>query len=381
MGYSRPVQFTVTAIVLSATLATGAPVLKSGVRVIRTLNDTIWVHADTLRVPIAVSKLAITDTLRVVSESPVRLVTALDTAVVPISRTPMSLYFASGPDTTFHVFFHVREEEEDSTKLALLRGNARFGHRRPATLGRFTYSSPADSPLVRLRLQYDLAGVAGTGDDLSRMLRLMHWVHGRVRHDGTRENPLPLNALHLLDVSTREGATCNCRGLGTILNEVYLASGYRSRILTCLPADLEDTDCHVVDIVWLPRESRWVMMDPTHDAWFADRRGRVLGPAEVRAAMVRGDSLRVPDTINWNGQPVTRTHYLNYMAKNLFRFSSPLVSAFGYEFSAPRAWEVCLEPSGYRPKLLATIDSTSVKRAANAFTDDESFFWARPRRR
>ena len=378
MDSSRRTAFAVCALALCAALTTAASNPGSRARLIRTSDDTVWVHLDTLRVPVVVSKLAAGESLRVVTESPVHLVTALDTVEVPISRAPMPLLFASGPDTVLHLFFHVAEEDDDGTKLALLRSNAHFGNRRPSGLGRFTYASGGDSQLVRLRAQYELDRVAGSGDDLARVVHLLHWVHGRVRHDGNRGNPLPLNALHLLDVSAREGAVCNCRGLGTLLNEVYLAMGYRSRLLTCLPADLKDSDCHVVTQVWLPRESRWVMMDPTYDAWFADRRGRVLGPEEVRAAMIRGDSLRVPEGINWNGQRDTRTHYLNYMTKNLFRFSSPLVSAFGYEFSAPRAWEVYLEPSGYRPGLLATIDSTSTTRTADVYIDDKAFFWARP---
>ena len=54
------------------------------------------------------------------------------------------------------------------------------------------------------------------------------------------------------------------------------------------------------------------------------------------------------------------------------------MSAFSYEFSSGRPWEVCLEPSDYRPQRLGTIDSTSTPGAVDLFADDASFFWARP---
>ena len=190
--------------------------------------------------------------------------------------------------------------EPDSGKLALLRASARFGHTRPPAQVEFTYARSTDSSLARLRTRYDLDSVAGLGDDFARISRLSHWVHIRVRHDGNNGNPMPMNSLHLLEVAEHEGKTCNCRGLGTILNEACLSLGYRSRLLTCLPADSSDSDCHVVDMVWLPRESRWVLVDPTFDTRWTDRHGRVLGPAEVRAAMVRGDPLGVAGSPNEN---------------------------------------------------------------------------------
>jgi hypothetical protein len=55
-----------------------------------------------------------------------------------------------------------------------------------------------------------------------------------------------------------------------------------------------------------------------------------------------------------------------------------LASAFAYESSSGRPWEVYLEPSDYRPQRLGTIDRASADHTVDVITGDATWFWARP---
>ena len=106
------------------------------------------------------------------------------------------------------------------------------------TMPRFRYAAPNDRNLVRLRRKFDLDSIAGAGDEISKILNLMTWVHDAVRHDGGSDNPSERNAEAMIELCRREGRGVNCRMLAQILNECYLAMGFKSRFVTCMPRKL-----------------------------------------------------------------------------------------------------------------------------------------------
>ncbi len=230
--------------------------------------------------------------------------------------------------------------------LSILQNYAAFSTVELTDPPRFTYQTSETPELQTLRRTYELDKVAGTGDELSKIKNLMHWVHRQVRHDGKKENPWPMNALHLLEVCAKEKRTVNCRGMATILNEVYLSMGFPSRHITCLPKDTTDMDCHVVNIVYARSLDRWVMMDPTFEAYVMDEKGQILGLEEFRDRLICGKKLTLNPEINWNGEESRDpgTH-LDYMAKNLFHFECPLESVFGFESHTGVRPYVKLEPA------------------------------------
>jgi hypothetical protein len=56
------------------------------------------------------------------------------------------------------------------------------------------------------------------------------------------------------------------RILATVLNDVYLAMGFKSRHITCMSADSDDEDCHVVNIVYSNMLNKWLYVDATWEA-------------------------------------------------------------------------------------------------------------------
>ncbi|WP_310391488.1 transglutaminase-like domain-containing protein [Hymenobacter sp.] len=201
----------------------------------------------------------------------------------------------------------------------------------------FRYQDADNPQLVALRKTYKLDSVAGAGNEVSRFINLLHWVHEQVPHDGNRENPALRNAQDLLTVCQREKRGLNCRGLATVLNEVYLAMGYKARFVGCLPKDTTDQDSHVINAVYSTTQQKWLWMDPTNDAYVMNEQGQLLGIEEVRARLVDGRPLLVNPTANWNHKvSKTKEDYLyQYMAKNLYRLQCPVSSQYDLETRTP----------------------------------------------
>lgn len=245
----------------------------------------------------------------------------------------------------------------------ILRDHAGYAVQPGLDLPDFTYQGPTESELREFRRTYHLDDVAGQGDEVSRIINLMRWVHKTIRHDGSSSNPDPRNALHILDVCRDGKRGVNCRMLATVLNEAYLAMGFKSRHITCLPKYADDPDCHVINIVYAPSLGKWLYMDPSFEAYWRNERGDLLSIAEVREAIIRNEKIVLDKETNWNGQPNDAAGYLQYMSKNLYRFSSPAASEFGYE-SKPVTLRICLEPAGteWKPDTGAAIHTTDAGR-------------------
>ena len=112
------------------------------------------------------------------------------------------------------------------------------------SLSAFTYMNPNDRDLVRVRRYFNLDSIAGAGDEISKIKNLLAWVHNTIRHDGSSYNPEEKNAIALYEICKKEDRGVNCRMMAQMLNECYLAMGFKSRYVTCLPKSYIN-DCHV----------------------------------------------------------------------------------------------------------------------------------------
>ena len=78
---------------------------------------------------------------------------------------------------------------------------------------------------------------------------------------------------------------------------------------------------------------KWIWIDPTFDAYVMNEKGELLGLAEVRERLINGKTLILNPEANWNKKnSQTKEYYLEtYMAKNLYRLETPLVSEYDSE--------------------------------------------------
>lgn len=247
----------------------------------------------------------------------------------------------------------------------------------------FRYQA-ADAPqLAMLRKTYKLDSIAGAGTDVSQMINLMHWVHERVPHNGTIENPKLRNAHDLLTVCQQEKRGLNCRGLATVLNEVYLAMGFQSRFVGCLPKDTADFDSHVINSVYSTSQKKWLYMDPTQDAYVMNEQGNLLSIEEVRERLINGQPLLLNPTANWNHkQSATKEEYLyRYMAKNLYQLETPVSSEYNLETRATgktiQYVRLLTQPAAAKAPPIST-DKVGTTTLISYTTSNAAAFWQPP---
>ena len=234
------------------------------------------------------------------------------------------------------------------------------------------YDQPTDSLLQRTRRMLNVDSIAGQGNDISRMQRIMTWLHDHVRHDGNSEWPkCAYNAPDLYALAQREGRGYNCRFMAIMLCEMYQSVGIPARYLVCVPKDYtEDSDCHVICVAWSDSLQKWVWMDPTWDAYVMDENGLLLNPGEVRERLVKGSPLFINDYANWNHENKTNVdEYLRqYMCKNLYYINTPL------HFGANNEGKACR----WQPQYI-TLKGVNAPGYSGYNTTNADYFWQSPR--
>ena len=248
-----------------------------------------------------------------------------------------------------------------------------------AGLPAFTYQDASDPHLMAFRSKYKLDSVAGNGDEMSRFKNLLGWVHDAVKHDGNSNNPSQVNGDSLITVCRAQNRGVNCRMMATILRDAYQAEGYKARIVTCMPKDTLDNDCHVIDVVWSNKLNKWVWMDPTFNAYLRDEKGNYLNIEEVRQRLISGAPVVINDDANWNHQQKeTKERYFAYMSKNLYWLRCSIQSEWDTETAkagkTPLTY-INLYPGGYNTLHAAKrTNSWATSYAIN----NPGYFWQKP---
>lgn len=274
--------------------------------------------------------------------------------------------------------------------LHILKKDNRFTRSDSVQLPRFSYQDASAPELKSMRRQFNLDSIAGAGNTTSRLINLLHWVHNQVGHDGQHENGIrAINGFEIHAVARTKNIGVSCGELATLLNDCYLALGYAARKVYCMPKDSlnQDFDSHVINAVWHPQQKKWLWMDPTNDAYVMNEKGELLSIEEVRQRLIEEQPLLVNPDANWNRKSSTvKSQYLDqYMAKNLYRFSSPLDSRFDVETRGgdKTISYINLVPAGYGK--FADMGSKSEwynekakTRFVNYITHNPAAFWQAP---
>ena len=261
---------------------------------------------------------------------------------------------------------------KDRQPISVLRHSAPYAKDATRKDSLFFYQPMESRNLRMVRDYFKLDSVAGQGDELSKIINLLHFAHDNIRHDGGNQAFAELDAIDLYNYYKTTGKGVNCRQLAISLCEMYLSLGIPARYVTCMPADSLDYECHVINTVWSSQLQKWLYIDPTMDAWVTDENGTMLSIAEVRERLINDQPLVLCETANWNHESQqTKEYYLDYyMAKNLYYFVCKKVSRFNPESiyrNNPPESDVRLIPAGF------VNDNWKCDT-----TTDPDVFWAKP---
>ena len=194
---------------------------------------------------------------------------------------------------------------------------------------------------------FNVGEIAGSGDEESRMKNILMWVHDNFRYDGSKYYEGERNAIALYEYYKETGNGINCRMMATAANELYLAAGFHSRFITCMPKDSLDSECHVINAVWSPEKNKWIWMDPSFGAYVTDIEDNLLSIAEVRDNLIHGRLMKLNEGRKV-ASGIRRSYYLErYMAKNLYWFGCDTYYGFNTESSGRPTRNISLTPQGF----------------------------------
>jgi len=271
--------------------------------------------------------------------------------------------------------------------LKILKNGGEYNKHDNRKLPSFTYQSSTDPNLVALRKKYNLDSIAGNLNEASRALNLMHWVHNTINHEVVLQGEIKdLNADAIITASKEKKTGVTCKELATVLNDCYLAMGFKSRKVYCLPKDSaeNDADYHVINMVYLTSQKKWIWIDPTNDAYIMDRDGELLSIEDVRKLLVNNKPFIVNPEANLNrDESVSENEYITYMTKNLYELYSPLNSKYDNETRSVNktVTYVHLVPLDYSK---TNAFKSEYKKSDPSLTDvvyrtkNSSFFWQEP---
>lgn len=199
-------------------------------------------------------------------------------------------------------------------------------------------------------------------------LALAQFVARNIPHANQKVYPGQCNATALWEYTRSVEPAFNCRLHSIMLHELLLASDIANRFVTCMPADAEDSDCHVVNIVYLPERQKWAMIDSDMQAYITDPDGTPLSLEEIRSRYLAPEAMEVHQLL---GLDRNFAYYKAYWAKNLYWFACWEETGYDKEIERRKGEgrTVYLIPTGFEPFKLH--DPAIV-------TTDANRFWAAP---
>ena len=209
-------------------------------------------------------------------------------------------------------------------------------------------------------------------DSWTKALAIGKFVASNIPHDNQDEWPKHVNAIGLWEYTKDVAPAFNCRLHSLLSFELFLAAGLDARYVTCLPEDEYDSDCHVVNEVWLPELGKWAMIDTDMDGNYATGLdGTPLSLREIREHYIAGEKIQYHPEFKKASTKVNR--YYAYMAKNTYWFNCWETLSYYQEDGKDRKREIgrgiYLAPSGF--------EGFDIEEGAIVTTDADTF-WAAP---
>ena len=154
-----------------------------------------------------------------------------------------------------------------------------------------------------------------------KSLAIGRFVSAHIPHANQKTRPAAKDAITLWEYIHTQEPAFNCRYHSFFAMQLLHSVGVEARVLTCLPKDDNDPDCHVVNIVYLPEYQKWAMLDTDQALYATDAEGTPLAPWEMRRCYEQGKSFTLWYTYEKPDQGMD--YYRSYMAKNTYSFASP----------------------------------------------------------
>ena len=227
------------------------------------------------------------------------------------------------------------------------------------------------SDLTMLKQTYELDKLVDK-DELVTIINLLEWTHKTIPYsygfsgDKAKTFSNPRNALTMLKNKDKNNMVFVCRDMATALTEIYLSIGFKARTVTCISRYFNDNDVHVVTEVYCKKLKKWIMVDPSFNAYFIDNNNQILNLCEIRDHFANKLDLKTNSNVNINNLAFNSHKYLKYMSRVCFDFERAIDIEFGIENKSVK--RMILNPKGYSKKKYTDSEYLQI-------TNNTDLFW------
>ena len=191
----------------------------------------------------------------------------------------------------------------------------------------FRYDFDFLDEYARLKEMYDLEDIAGNGSALSKALNIMQWLADKTYYCGW-SNLGGVEIFSILEYAFKGGFdhAIRCDQKSIALSECLLAVN-----IFAYPVMIEDYEyndsgdaitsinCHNCTHIYIPEEKKWIMLDPSFNAFFTDESGSILNIMEIKDTLKRKE-------------PVILSQYSLNGHEDIFRKKYPYAFIYNMSF-------------------------------------------------
>ena len=229
-----------------------------------------------------------------------------------------------------------------------------------------------DDALSIFKEKYNFNKIVDNIDEFRDMVKLMIWVNEKLVGDGNCIPPKEFDADYIIQ-NSKKGLRSNCYMYAVVLNEVFLSMGFLSRMVRCMPIDIDFNDCHCVTEVYSNKYKKWVVFDAANRAYYLNEKMMPLNLFEMRESIINNKRIFVPLMSKTNMHRLVL-----YFSKNLIRFESCKCSKYGNEKNWDNVTIIHFQPKNY-----PVADKRIYYEEQNIYinhihTSNPNIFWAVP---
>ena len=210
---------------------------------------------------------------------------------------------------------------------------------------KFTFETHDSENCKALNKKYDLKKIMGAGDSITQISNLKKWVSGNLffRGEQIMQNEFDnTDCLELVDRIKESGHAMNCRYIALFFTQILLSAGFKARLVSCVPMELDYYNCHWVTEVYINELNKWIIADAAYNLFYFNKNGEPLNLLELRKMIIASEKIRFvsSDSIYHSG-------VMDCWIAFCFRFKFILNNKYNM-LSDGNKFFMCLNPSNFK---------------------------------
>ncbi|MDF2542493.1 MAG: transglutaminase protein [Herbinix sp.] len=194
----------------------------------------------------------------------------------------------------------------------------------------FVYHFTYGDEYLRLLKQFNLENIAGVNSTLGKALNIMNWLSKKTYYCGCsnlRDNDI--NSIIQYSFDKGFDGAINCEHKAILLSDFLIALKIYAQPIVFEDYSLNNTkdeiiniNCHVCVNVYLQEEEKWVMLDPSFNAYFTDENGNTLNIFDMKRLLKDNRYINLAHySLNGNSDIFRSAYPSNFIYSMAFRMS------------------------------------------------------------